>query len=86
MKRLNANLLLGVLLIAAGALFLLQNMGYLQNFSNVIWFVVFLAAGIGFLFVFTTHRAHWWALIPAFVFIGLSGTIGLSAFAPRLEE
>ena len=61
MKRLNANLLLGVLLIAAGALFLLQNMGYLQNFSNVIWFVVFLAAGIGFLFVFTTHRAHWWA-------------------------
>ena len=86
MKRLNANLLLGVLLIAAGALFLLQNMGYLQNFSNVIWFVVFLAAGIGFLFVFTTHRADWWALIPAFVLIGLSGTIGLSAFAPRLEE
>lgn len=85
MKRFNANLLWGVLLIAAGVLFLLQNMGYLQNFSAAIWFVVFLAAGIGSLFVFTTNRAHWWALIPAFVFIGLSGTIGLGTFAPRLE-
>src|SRR3990172_1017067 len=85
MKRFNANLLWGVLLIAAGVLFLLQNMGYLQSFSNAIWFVVFLVAGIGFLFVFTTNRAHWWALIPAFVLIGLSGTIGLGTFAPRLE-
>lgn len=85
MKRFNANLLWGVLLIAAGVLFLLQNMGYLKNFSAAIWFVVFLAAGIGFLLVFTTNRAHWWALIPAFVFIGLSGTIGLDTFAPRLE-
>ncbi len=85
MKRINANLLWGVLLIAAGVLFLLQNVGYLQNFSAAIWSVVFLVTGISFLLMFTTNRAHWWALIPAFVFIGLSGTIGLGAFAPRLE-
>src|SRR3972149_2523731 len=72
MKRFNANLLWGVLLIAAGVLFLLQNMGYLKNFSASIWFVVFLAAGIGFLLVFTTNRAHWWALIPGGTMITLA--------------
>ena len=66
----------GVLLIGAGVIFLLSNLGMIT--LNWALFVgpMFAIAGLIFLLVFITNTDEWWALIPGFVLIG----IGINAF------
>lgn len=73
--RRNLNALWGLLLIGLGILYLLQNFGVLDGLE-FIWPVLFVVAGVAFLFVFFTNRAHWWALIPGFTLLGLAATAG----------
>jgi len=64
---------LGVLLLVLGVVFLLQNFGFLGSFENLIWLVLFGAAGLAFLFVFTANiHQNWWAVIPGFTLLGLA--------------
>ena len=56
-------LLMGILLILAGLLFLLQNLGYLGGGLSILWAVLFLAGGLAFIYWFIRNRAAWWALI-----------------------
>src|SRR5512136_1951526 len=69
---------LGILLIAIGILLLLQAFGRLGGVSDLLWGLLAFAGGLGFLAWFASTRAAWWAAIPGFPFLGLSGTILLA--------
>lgn len=80
MKKFEARLVLGVLLIAAGGLFLLQNLGIIPEAAALFWGIAFFVGGAGFLYVLYSDRSQWWAAIPGFTLLGVSGVIGLSEF------
>jgi len=73
MKRFDPRIVIGTLLVLAGALGFLQAFGFLQNASDLFWGIVFLAAGALFLFVFASSFASggWWAAFPGFVLAGI---------------
>jgi hypothetical protein len=73
MKRLDPRIVIGTLLIFAGALGFLQAFGFLRNASDIFWGLVFLAAGGVFLFLFAGGFAsdQWWAVIPGLVLAGI---------------
>ena len=72
---------IGLLLVIAGALFLLQNFGVLGSFDQLLWVVLFGGGGLAFVGVFLGDREQWWAIIPGFTLLGLAGLI---AFGDRL--
>ena len=79
MKRFDSRILLSTLLIAAGILFLLQNLGLLP-IGDIVWPILFAVASLIFLFVFVTQpRTNWWAVIPGLVLLSLAATIALDA-------
>lgn len=71
MKSTKSSITLGVVLIAAGVLLLLDVLGVV-NGASLIWPVIFGAAGVSFLALFFRSRDNWWAAIPGFVFAGLA--------------
>ena len=85
MRRLEVRVVGGILLIVAGVLFLLQNLGFLGGALALLWTLLFGASGVVFLYVFLANRANWWAVFPGFALLGLAGTIALNRFAPGLE-
>lgn len=75
---------LGILLLLAGAVLLLQNLGVFGPFvENLIWLLLFGLAGLAFLLVFIFNRHHWWALIPGCTLLGLAALVG---FGEQLGE
>lgn len=86
MKRLESRILWGLLLIAGGILFLLDSLGIIA-FGAVLWPALIGIASLVFLFIFATApRNNWWAAIPGFVLLGLTGTIALDELAPELGD
>lgn len=83
MKNVQIRTAFGLLMIAAGALFLLQSLGYLEGAVALFWTLVFAAAGCVFLYFFFLNREQWWALIPGFTLIGLGALIALDRFIPQ---
>jgi uncharacterized membrane protein (UPF0136 family) len=78
----------GLLLIAAGIVFLLNSIGTIA-IGDYQWAVILALGGLAFLSVFLADREQWWALFPSFglliggtiifveeAFPGLSGDIG----------
>jgi hypothetical protein len=82
MSRWEARLALGVLLVAGGVLFLLQNLHLLVGAGTLFWVAAFAAAGGIFLYVFAKEPANWWAVIPGISLLGIAALIGLSWAAP----
>jgi hypothetical protein len=98
MKSNKRYIVLGIVLIALGALALLQNLGIL-NLSDLLPYisigpddlvaqviVTLLFAGVGliFLVVFAVNvYRNWWAVIPGFTLIGVAALI---AFGSRMGE
>lgn len=87
--RFDARLVVGPLLILIGALFLLQNMGalgFLGALSEALWALlwtgIFGIAGLGFLMMLLLNQENWWAAIPGFALLGLSGTILTAELLP----
>lgn len=75
----------GLLLIAAGIFFLLQNMGFFVSISALLAMALFALGGLAFLVVFLTHlQERWWAAIPGCTLLGLATTIFLDSYAPNL--
>ena len=72
-KKVDPAIVGGLVLILTGALYLLQEMGFLDNVGDVFWGAVFLAAGLLFLFAFFT--GSWWAAIPGCVLTGIGALI-----------
>jgi hypothetical protein len=80
MKKSNRRFLLsivgGIVLIAAGVVFLLSNIGiFTFNWEMVVGPLMVLG-GLVFLVVFINNTDEWWALIPGFILIG----IGINTF------
>ena len=72
----------GILLVAAGALLLLQNFEILRGATELLWGAAFAAAGIVFLATFASNRSHWWPLIPGCSLLGIGALIAISTVAP----
>jgi hypothetical protein len=70
----------GLALIAAGVVFLAQNLGYLANFSPIVWAIFFTGLSLVFLAsYFTSGLRAWPWLFPAMATGGIAVTIGLDA-------
>ena len=82
MKVFGSRIFWGGLLILAGVIFLLENMG-LITIGEMIWAILLGLGGIAFLTVFITDRQHWWALIPGCTLVGVSITLFLEFFWPQ---
>lgn len=85
MRQFQVRIVGGILLIAAGALFLLQNFGIFAV-GDYLWPFLFGAGGLVFLYVFLTDRANWWAIIPGFTLLGLAAMMALNQFVPQVGE
>ncbi len=73
----------GLLLIAAGIFFLLQNMGWFSGLGDLVWTGLFGIGALSFLYVFLRRpQDQWWAAIPGFTLLGLSAVIFLDNFGP----
>lgn len=86
LRRFDPRLLLGILLIAGGVLFLLQNFNIIPASLGWLWALVFGAVGAGFVTAFIANRDNWWALIPGLIFFDLALLIGLEAAVPGFAE
>ncbi|MDW7991827.1 MAG: hypothetical protein RMK65_06775 [Anaerolineae bacterium] len=76
MQRLQRRIIVGILLILAGALLLLERVGVVPPGIDPFGTLLGLGGGAAFLYVFLRNpRAQWWAAIPAFTLLGL-GTAG----------
>lgn len=86
MERSRWRILWGLLLVAAGVLFLLQNLELLPPMP-LVWPFLFGAAGLGFLVVLLSNlRERWWAAIPGFTLLGLMAMTTLDQAAPELAD
>jgi hypothetical protein len=86
MKEMQARIGIGLVLILAGALFLLQSLGIILEIGALVWALLFVLAGGAFLYSFFVDRARWWALIPGFTLLGIGTIIALGRLAPRVED
>ncbi len=85
MKWLASPLLWGILLILAGVLFLLENLGIIQ-LAGLFWALLLTLAGLFFLFVYINDRTNWWGLIPGFTLLGVASLLYLDYFSPQLAD
>jgi len=81
MKLLESRVLWGSLLVLAGILFLLQNLGIVP-LGNLFWAILLGLAGVFFLTIFVQNRLNWWSLIPGFALLGIAASVAASQFAP----
>lgn len=80
MKRFDPQIVFGLLLLTAGALALLQTMGYLKDASDVFWGGMFIALGL--LFLSLLVGGHWWSVFPGFTLLA----IGVLIFLPETMD
>jgi hypothetical protein len=82
MDRTRTRVAAGALLIGAGLLVLLQNLGVIRSGLDLLWSICFLVGGAIFTYVFITDRKNWWAVIPGFALLGIGGLILLGWALP----
>ena len=84
-KWLESRILWGTLLILAGVVFFLQN---LFNFElgGLFWGALLGLGGLFFIGIFINNRMTWWSLIPGFTLLGVSATILVSSYLPRVGD
>jgi hypothetical protein len=80
MKRIDTSIVLGLLLTGLGVVFLLQTVLGVAFVWNIVWALLFGAAGVGFLLAFLGNRERWWALIPGFALLGIAALIAFGDF------
>jgi hypothetical protein len=76
MKRFDARIILGLVLLLGGGLLLLQTMGYLQNAAGFFWGAILVVGGAAFLSL--VFGGHWWGAFPgmALLAVGLVILLG----------
>lgn len=79
------NILWGLLLVLAGALFLLDNLGFVDVQGNIVG-VIIGVGGLAFLSVYLADREHWWAIIPGMTLLGVAALILAGSYFPRLTD
>lgn len=86
MKRFDTRIIFGVVLIFAGSMFLLENMGLFNGGINILWGILVGGAGMASLYAFALNRENWWALIPGGTLSAVGLSILLGAVAPNLGD
>jgi len=76
----------GLLLVAAGVIFLLDNIGIITLDWEMLIGPLFGIGGLVFLIVFIMDKKDWWALIPGFVLIGIGIIIFMSQNMESMAE
>jgi len=76
----------GILLIAAGVIFLLNNLGMITVNWEMYIGPLFAVGGLVFLLVFILNTNDWWALIPGFVLIAIGVIIFMNQSLPAGSE
>jgi hypothetical protein len=85
MKLLASRTFWGILLIVGGIVFLLQNMGIIEQ--GEIFFALLLAVGgLAFISVYFQDRANWWALIPGIVLLAVATMLFLTVLNLGLPD
>jgi hypothetical protein len=84
MRWLASRVFWGILLIAGGIIFLLQNLNLIA-FGDLFWTVAFGLVGLAFLSVFLSDRRQWWALIPALVLFAIGAVILIDFAFPAVS-
>ena len=87
MKTSARRIFFGIALILVGGLFLAQQLLHLPvHVAPVIVAMIFILAGLAFLYVMTGGHENWWAAIPGMVLLGLGILIGCSEFFPSFAS
>lgn len=69
-----------LLLIGAGLIFLLDNLGLAPGWQPLLWSLLLLGGGILFLLAFAMERSRWWLLIVGFALLGAGASALLNQF------
>ena len=77
MKDMQWRVVAGIMLVVIGALLLLQTFDVLGFLWDVVWTILLVVGGAGFLFIYVTQPKNWWAVIPGMALLGLGATVGL---------
>jgi len=85
MKILESRILWGGLLVLAGVLFLVQNLG-LFRIGELFWVVLLALGALFFLSIFLQNKANWWALIPGLTLISLGIIVLMNWITPDHSE
>lgn len=88
MKYYSMRVVVGLGLIGAGILSLLQVMGWIPLHGNVTALIaaaLFVGVGALFLGLLINGRQHWWAIFPGMALIAIGVLISLSVLFPHLS-
>ena len=87
MRQTDARVFAGALLIGLGLLFLVQRLGTFEFFGfTALWGVIFVVAGLGFLYFFVRERNQWWAVLPGLPLLGAGSIMLLDELAPSISD
>ena len=86
MRKIEPRVVFSLLMIGAGILFLLQNLGFLEFAGAIFWSIAFAVGGGIFLYVYLTERIHWWAIIPGLSLLGIAEIIAVDQFLPQYSD
>ena len=64
-----------IFLLLAGVYLLLNNLGVIGPWGDLIWGAFFAAVGLGFLIWSIVDRARWWRVIPGFILLAAGAVI-----------
>ena len=78
-------LLVGIGLVAAGVLALLQTLG-MAKIGEWGWLFLFVMGGMAFLSVTLRNRAAWWGVIPGVILIAMAGEIALGMIQSPIAD
>ena len=86
MKRFDMRIVFGLVLIVAGSMFLLQNLGIFYGGVSLLWAILVGGAGIASLYAYANNRESWWALIPGTTLVAIALNIILDVISPRMSN
>jgi hypothetical protein len=81
MKWIASRTLWGILLIAGGIIFLLENLGMI-TVGEIFWSILLGVGAFGFLSVYLSNRENWWALIPGITLLAVATLVFLNTVLP----
>ena len=84
MKRFDMRIVIGVVLIVAGSMYLLQNLGIFYGGVNLLGAIAVGSAGVASLYVYANNKENWWALIPGTTLIAIALNILLDTISYSL--
>jgi len=86
MKRFDMRVVFGVVMIVAGGMFLLQNLGIFYGGVSLLWATLVGGAGVASLYAYANNRENWWTLIPGTTLVAIALNIVLSVISHDLSD